>query len=113
MQTACPASFPAFVRQTRSAAAVHPGISSPGPDRMCPNQRPWPRKLSFSPLPGRVMLDKERCPVPGAATLRWPIRNQIFVPFVAVVLTAVVAMTKVPPTFWNLGGQGVGNCAST
>jgi signal transduction histidine kinase len=30
---------------------------------------------------------------PGALALRWPIRNQIFVPFVAVVLLAIVAMT--------------------
>src|SRR5262249_26786374 len=31
----------------------------------------------------------------GVPELRWPIRNQIFVPFVAVVLLAVVAMTAV------------------
>src|SRR5262245_21596113 len=32
---------------------------------------------------------------PGSPVLRWPIRNQIFVPFVAVVLLAVAAMTAV------------------
>ena len=41
------------------------------------------------------MLDRYGCFDAGALPLRWPIRNQIFVPFVAVVLLAVVAMTTV------------------
>src|ERR1051326_7777353 len=54
---------------------------------MCPN-------CCCSGDGSRGMLDRGRS-FAREPDLRWPIRNQIFVPFVAVVLLAVAAMTAV------------------
>src|SRR5215471_2291064 len=47
------------------------------------------------PHPPGAVCSIEVTVAPGSSPLRWPIRNQILVPFVGVALLAVLAMTAV------------------